>query len=88
MGQELSACEMPTKFGAREICVPVRTFLRPALISCFRSGQIAGEFCGNDGIGGDPNALYQCDGNGGVSSCSNCPNGCVIEPSGTNDYCA
>lgn len=52
------------------------------------SGQTIGEFCGNDGIGGDPNALYECDGNGGVTRCTNCPNGCIIEPSGTNDYCA
>jgi hypothetical protein len=46
-----------------------------------------GLYCGNDGVGGDPNVLYQCT--GGVAMISQvCPQGCQTNPPGQNDQCA
>jgi hypothetical protein len=45
-----------------------------------------GFYCGNDGVGGDANTLYQCT--GGVADIAIiCPNGCQSNPPGVNDQC-
>ena len=46
-----------------------------------------GLYCGNDGVGGDSNTLYQCTG-GSLSPVSLCAQGCTTMPAGTNDQCA
>jgi RHS repeat-associated protein len=45
-----------------------------------------GLYCGNDGMGGDPNTLYQCE-NGTAVAARVCANGCKIMPPGQNDVC-
>lgn len=45
-----------------------------------------GFYCGDDGVGGDPNTLYQCI--GGVANIAIiCPSGCQTNPPGQNDVC-
>jgi len=46
-----------------------------------------GLYCGGDGVGGDPNTLYEC-GSGKLTVSQPCPNGCQKMPAGTNDQCA
>ena len=45
-----------------------------------------GLYCGDDGLGLDPNTLYKCAG-GAVVSSQPCSGACEIFPSGTNDEC-
>jgi hypothetical protein len=45
-----------------------------------------GLYCGGDGISGNANTLYQCTA-GKLSVAQACPNGCQVQPPGTNDNC-
>ncbi|HEY6175442.1 MAG TPA: FG-GAP-like repeat-containing protein [Kofleriaceae bacterium] len=45
-----------------------------------------GLYCGNDGMGGDANTLYECY-NGIAVAAKLCVNGCQIKPAGQNDTC-
>jgi hypothetical protein len=48
----------------------------------------SGMFCGSDGVGGNPNTLYDCESDA-IASKQVCANGCVTNPDATlNDYCA
>jgi hypothetical protein len=47
----------------------------------------AGLYCGGNGIGGNPNTLYECQ-NGQIHVVQACSNGCTREPAGTPDQCA
>ena len=51
------------------------------------TGSMVGYYCGDDGIGGDPDGLYYCE-DGAVTSATQCTNGCVTAAKGSNDYCA
>lgn len=46
-----------------------------------------GAYCGGGLVGGDPNALYNCQ-NGSTASKTNCPSGCQVNPPGVADACA
>lgn len=45
-----------------------------------------GAYCGGGLVGGDPNALYNCQ-NGTTASKTNCPSGCQVNPPGVADAC-
>jgi len=45
-----------------------------------------GAYCGGSLVGGDPNALYNCQ-NGTTASKTTCPNGCQVNPPGVADAC-
>ncbi len=47
----------------------------------------AGDWCGADGVGGDVDTLYHCDGAGNVTSQTACPNGCAVMAMGVPDVC-
>lgn len=49
-----------------------------------------GGYCGGDEVdNGDPDTLYECPTpNAPPAMATACPNGCVVEPSGTEDRCA
>ncbi|RKH07513.1 M23 family metallopeptidase [Corallococcus carmarthensis] len=53
-------------------------------------GSQAGAYCGNDSMSNAvASTLYQCPGaNQAPTSSQACPNGCVVAPAGTADYCA
>jgi hypothetical protein len=46
-----------------------------------------GLYCGGNGGGSDPNALYRCT-NGTPALVENCANGCVKMPARQNDHCS
>ena len=49
----------------------------------------AGWYCGNDGLGKDPNTLYYCESAGGaITKSTKCGFTCVTMPSGQNDKCS
>jgi hypothetical protein len=50
------------------------------------TGLASGLYCGNDGVNGDANTLYKCNG-GAISVQQVCANGCQVMPAGTNDAC-
>jgi hypothetical protein len=45
-----------------------------------------GFYCGGDKIDGDPQSRYTCSGGTGINRMV-CPNGCVVAPPGSDDYC-
>jgi hypothetical protein len=45
-----------------------------------------GAYCGGSLVGGDPDALYDCQ-NGTTASKQNCVNGCQVNPPGVADAC-
>ncbi len=45
-----------------------------------------GFYCGDDGVPGDPNTLYQCSG-GSLAGSTVCANGCATEPGDIDDQC-
>lgn len=45
-----------------------------------------GAYCGSGLVGGDPNALYNCQ-NGITANKQNCPSGCQVNPPGVPDEC-
>lgn len=51
------------------------------------TGQPNGAYCGNDGLGSDPNTLFNCSG-GNASVRAHCVRGCHTAPAGTDDYCS
>lgn len=47
-----------------------------------------GDYCGGDKVDhGDSNTLYRCNGPGPATVKAKCANGCVVAPSGQDDYC-
>lgn len=49
----------------------------------------AGWYCGNDGLGKDPNVNYYCSSSGGdITKSDACGSTCVTMPSGSNDECS
>ncbi len=59
--------------------------------SCYSGGSTGcpsgdGLYCGSDGVGGDPDTLYQCSG-GTLTQIQHCANGCVTASAGQSDYC-
>ncbi len=47
-----------------------------------------GYYCGGDKVsGGDTDTLYECAGPGPIQSKMTCADGCVVAPSGQDDYC-
>jgi hypothetical protein len=57
-----------------------------ALSSANCAGQVNGLYCGNDGLGGDPNVLYRCT-NSVASVAEVCSYNCFVLPPGHNDVC-
>ena len=52
------------------------------------SAGLAGNYCGTNGLAGDPMALYHCAGPGQTATyLGYCKNGCSAQPPGTNDFC-
>ena len=45
-----------------------------------------GDYCGGNGVGGDPEVLYTCD-SGTLKKKTSCSGGCVYMPIGYNDVC-
>lgn len=45
-----------------------------------------GFYCGGDKLDGDPQTLYRCSG-GAATAPTECADGCVVAPPGTDDYC-
>jgi lysozyme len=79
----MTACPLGCKtqpLGQDDVCVT------PSPIC---QGSQAGAYCGNDMMSGaDANTLYQCPGaNKAPTSSQVCPNGCVVAPAGSPDYC-
>lgn len=56
----------------------------PAEIPCWPE---AGLWCGNNGVPGDPDTLYVCEG-GTLAVQESCDNGCIQQPPGFPDTCA
>src|SRR5205807_3496334 len=62
--------------GTNDVCAPNLT--------C----PTAGDYCGNDGVGGDANTLYHCTTAGAAPvSSTGCSAGCAVQPPGSNDFC-
>ena len=50
---------------------------------------VTGHYCAGDKVsGGQPDALYYCQGPGAASLVEQCDAGCVVEVSGVDDHCA
>lgn len=57
---------------------------KASLEGCAPSG---GLWCGQNGIGGDPNTLYRCNSDGVLVVQEICANGCLAASTGTPDSC-
>jgi hypothetical protein len=67
--------------GGGDHCSP------PAEPTCISTAK-TGDYCGGDKIvNGDPGTLYTCNGPGPATVKSECAQGCVVAPAGSDDYC-
>jgi hypothetical protein len=58
----------------------------PSLVEAGACAE-SGRYCGGDKVGGSPDSLYRCNGDGTASLLEACAYGCIVRPAGQDDTC-